>query len=208
MMLEIAEKIPDRATGINGLYELKKEINPKRPWRLIEVKVSAKDLRSGTEAITSLLQPRNTIMDFNISAILRFASKGSGVVYERCSEQDRGGGSNYDPHSERPYGIRDPIQTENARYGNPARMKTGVDVKNESVGISNQKKKSKNGDKRMRKGNSKLQAPKRMKEAVVRSHPVAKQGGNVDARSVEDAESPTSCAVGGKHYRRGGVRGW
>lgn len=41
LMLEVARKIPDRATGINGIYELGRKIDQKRPWRLIEVKSCA-----------------------------------------------------------------------------------------------------------------------------------------------------------------------
>ena len=82
--LQIARAVPDRATAILGHSELcsRKTGRRRRQWNLVEVNVTANALEREREAILALLAPREpTVMDFNISAILRFAARGRGVVY-------------------------------------------------------------------------------------------------------------------------------
>lgn len=71
---------PDRITAINGLCELRALPGQgQRPWRLIEVNVTLEELRRVRAHIRRLLHPSNTVMDFNIAAVLWFGAQGRGV---------------------------------------------------------------------------------------------------------------------------------
>lgn len=76
-----ALQAPDRQTGINGLRILK-ELNCKRPWKLIEVNLCLEDIEKARQRILELIFPADSVMDFNISSILWHASKAKGVVYD------------------------------------------------------------------------------------------------------------------------------
>eukprot|EP00468_Gymnochlora_sp_CCMP2014_P006249 CAMPEP_0167745714 /NCGR_PEP_ID=MMETSP0110_2-20121227/3307_1 /TAXON_ID=629695 /ORGANISM="Gymnochlora sp., Strain CCMP2014" /LENGTH=368 /DNA_ID=CAMNT_0007630391 /DNA_START=756 /DNA_END=1862 /DNA_ORIENTATION=- len=75
----IYEKVPDRATSINALEELRRI--SKRHWRLIEVNITTEELQKESSSISKLLEPRKSMMDFNIASILYFASRGKGIVH-------------------------------------------------------------------------------------------------------------------------------
>jgi asparagine synthetase B (glutamine-hydrolysing) len=71
---------PDRATAINGLEELH-SVAPRRRWRLIQVNVRFEDLERCRARVLSLVQPRDSIMDFTIGSVLFFAARAVGAVH-------------------------------------------------------------------------------------------------------------------------------
>jgi asparagine synthetase B (glutamine-hydrolysing) len=76
---ELDMKIPDRATAINSLMELRK-CSPTRPWNLIEVDIRLADLEACRSHTLHLIHPAATVMDFNIASIMWFGSHGVGKV--------------------------------------------------------------------------------------------------------------------------------
>lgn len=90
---------PDRLAAIAGLCELRR-LFPSRPWRLVEVDVSAEERAEHESWIRTLIQPANTHMDLNIGAAFWFASRGRGkirqyhedvetMLYSQTNEQQR-----------------------------------------------------------------------------------------------------------------------
>ncbi len=78
------ESSPDRAAAIHSLSELRR-LAPSRNWRLIRVNVTLDDLEKHRESILALSYPRQTIMDFNIGAMLYFGARGVGVLEDPSS---------------------------------------------------------------------------------------------------------------------------
>lgn len=70
---------PDRLAALHALHELKC-VCPGRAWRFIEVNVRIDDALTHFDHISSLLQPKMSIMDFNIGAALWFACKARGFA--------------------------------------------------------------------------------------------------------------------------------
>lgn len=101
---------PDRATAINSYLELKAlssnsnsnssssiissaNTSMSRRFRLILANVRVEELEANKGKILKLLQPQSTVMDFNISAVLWFAARGIGEIYNDDDEKSNSSGS-------------------------------------------------------------------------------------------------------------------
>lgn len=70
------ELSPDRIASRDALEELKL-VYPKREWELVAVNPTFDEVKVDEPDIVKHIFPKNTVMDFNIGAVLWFASKGS-----------------------------------------------------------------------------------------------------------------------------------
>jgi len=81
--------VPDRKTGILGLKELQAISN--RKWNFVQVNVNGEEVQKHQNHITSLIYPRDTVMDITIGTALWFAARAEGILYSE------------DPMNQEPY---------------------------------------------------------------------------------------------------------
>ncbi|KAK6644049.1 hypothetical protein RUM43_000314 [Polyplax serrata] len=75
---ELSFNVPDRATGLSTLFELK-TMHPDRKWNFVEINVTQDELKRERErVITHLISPLNTVLDDSLGCALWFASRGAG----------------------------------------------------------------------------------------------------------------------------------
>jgi len=73
------DTVPDRQTGIRGLFELR-ALSPSRQWNFVEVNVTIDELHEHHNQIMQLLHPAVSLMDHSIAAAIWFAARGKGVI--------------------------------------------------------------------------------------------------------------------------------
>ena len=76
-----ARLVPDRLTALNSLRELQ-SLTGQRRWRLLCVDVSLAELEAERSRILQAAQPRQTVMDFCIAAVLWFGGRGVGRIVQ------------------------------------------------------------------------------------------------------------------------------
>ena len=80
--LAFSEKAPDRLTGWNSFFELKR-IAPERKWNFITIDKTPEQLVDFREkVIKQLIYPLNTVLDDSIGCALYFASTGKGKLIQ------------------------------------------------------------------------------------------------------------------------------
>jgi asparagine synthetase B (glutamine-hydrolysing) len=71
---------PDRQTGINAFLELRRLNSAAGRWRFVEVNLNLEDIEASRSRVCELLNPQNTVMDFNIGSVLWHAARAFGRV--------------------------------------------------------------------------------------------------------------------------------